>query len=290
MTDAADRTDDADLTDREWRLIRDDPRDGATQMALEEIAAETALEEGVRTVRTFSWEPSALSLGYRQAADTVDWDYCDREGIDVTRRQTGGGGIYHDRHADVSYTIVAPADEVPGDLMDCYALFCEPILEAFDRLGVDADFAASEQDAIYEPSCYLRDIHPAHDIVAPADAGDATPKKISGNAQYRQRDVVIQHGSISFDLEAERHVGTFAPDLEASTFADRVTSIREQTAGDVDRETAVETIGDALRDWCDADDGAWRNDELEAARDLADRKYGSDAWVRDREVLEAGEQ
>ena len=290
MTDAPDRTDYGDLADREWRLIRDEPRDGATQMALEEIAAETALEEGVRTVRTFSWEPSTLSLGYRQDAETVDWEYCDRAGIDVTRRQTGGGGIYHDRHADISYTVVAPADEVPGDLMDCYALFCEPVLEAFERLGVDADFAASEQDAIYEPSCYLRDIHPAHDIVAPAGSGKSggeTPKKISGNAQYRQRDVVIQHGSISFDLEPERHVGTFAPDLEASTFADRVTSIREQAGADVDRETAVETIADALRDWCDADDGAWRDDELEAARDLAARKYGADAWIRDREVFEA---
>lgn len=295
MTDAANRADRDDydgLADREWRLVRDEPRDGATQMALEEVAAETALEEGVRTVRTFSWEPSTLSLGYRQDADTVDWDYCDREGIDVTRRQTGGGGIYHDRYADVSYTIVAPADEVPGDLMDCYALFCEPILEAFERLGVDADFAANEQDAIYEPSCYLRDIHPAHDIVAPGgdDAGEPEAKKISGNAQYRQRDVVIQHGSISFDLEPERHVGTFAPDLEAATFADRVTSIREQAGEGLERETAVTTLGDALGDWCDAEERGWRDGELEAARELADRKYGSDAWIRDREVLEAGEQ
>ncbi len=123
------------LADRNWRLIRDEPRDGATQMALEEIAARAALEDDVRTVRTYAWEPSTLSLGYRQDAETVDWEFCEREGIDVTRRQTGGGGIYHDRHADISYTIVAPADEVPGDLMDCYELFCEPILEAFDRLA-----------------------------------------------------------------------------------------------------------------------------------------------------------
>ncbi|GAB3676978.1 lipoate--protein ligase family protein [Halopiger thermotolerans] len=299
MSDATARsdTDDTDLSDRAWRLIRDEPRDGATQMALEEVAAETAIEDGVRTVRTYSWEPSTLSLGYRQDAETVDWDYCEREGIDVTRRQTGGGGIYHDRYADISYTIVAPADEVPGDLMDCYALFCEPVLEAFDRLGVDADFAATEQEAIYQPSCYLRDIHPAHDIVAPASApadadetddssGDAEPKKISGNAQYRQRDVVIQHGSISFDLEPERHVGAFDADLEPATFAERVTSIREQ-AGEIDREEAVATVGDALRDWCDADEDDWRDSELEAARDLAERKYGSDAWVREREVLEA---
>jgi len=81
MSDATDRstdTDLADLADRDWRLIRDEPRNGATQMALEEIAARTALEDDVRTVRTYSG-PSTLSLGYRQDADTVDWAFCERE-------------------------------------------------------------------------------------------------------------------------------------------------------------------------------------------------------------------
>ncbi len=275
------------LADRDWRLIRDDPRDGATQMALEEIAARTALEDDLRTVRVYSWEPSTLSLGYRQDADTVDWDFCEREGIDVTRRQTGGGGIYHDRHADISYTIVAPADEVPGDLMDCYELFCEPILEAFDRMGVDAAFASAEQASIYQPSCYLRDINPAHDIVASADAGEDA-QKISGNAQYRQRDVVIQHGSISYDLEPRAHVGVFETDLAESTFTGRVTSIRDEVG--VDREDAVDAIAGALGDWSDANGSTWRDDELAAARELAAWKYGSDGWIRDREVLAADEQ
>ncbi|ELY68120.1 lipoate--protein ligase family protein [Natrinema versiforme] len=275
------------LAERDWRLIRDEPRDGATQMALEEIAARTALENGIRTVRTYSWEPSTLSLGYRQDAETVDWGFCEREGIDVTRRQTGGGGIYHDRFADISYTIVAPAGEVPGNLMDCYELFCEPILEAFDRMGVDAAFASAEQDAIYQPSCYLRDINPAHDIVAPVDADDEA-KKISGNAQYRQRDVVIQHGSISYALEPRKHVGVFDTELEESTFTDRVTSIRDEAG--IDRDDAVAAIGNSLRDWCDAAESTWEDDELEAARDLADRKFGADGWVRNREVIETETQ
>ena len=269
-----------DLEGRDWRLIRDDSRDGPTQMALEEVAARTALEEDLRTVRVYSWEPSTLSLGYRQDAETVDWEWCRKNGVGVTRRQTGGGGIYHDAIADISYTIVAPASEVPGDLMDCYALFCEPILEAFSRMGVDAAFADTKQESIYQPSCYLRDIHPAHDIVVDGS-------KISGNAQYRQRDVVIQHGSISFDLEPARHVGVFDEALEETTFTDRVTSIREQTG--LDRAEAVDTLAETLGAWCDAEDGSWRADELEAAEALAKRKFGSDAWIRDREVLEAGE-
>jgi len=272
----------SDIGSREWRFIRDEPRPGAVQMALEEVAARTALEDDVRTVRVYDWEPSTLSMGYRQAVDTVDWEFCDANGVDVTRRQTGGGGIYHDSHADISYTIVAPATEVPGDLMECYALFCEPILEAFDRMGVDADFAPARKKAIYQPACYLRDIHPAHDIVAPASDADRA-KKISGNAQYRQRDVVIQHGSLSFDLEPGAHVGVFATDdVVEPTFTDRVTSIREQV--DIDRKNAVDALGSALAEWCEATPGTWNADELEAARDLAGRKFGDDAWIQRREV------
>jgi len=262
-----------DLADREWRLIPEERRPGPLTMALEEVAARTAVEEGIRTVRVYTW-PDVLSLGYRQDPDTVDWDYCDRAGIGVTRRQTGGGGIYHDARADVSYGVIAPADELPGDLMDSYERLCAPILDALERMGVDAVFADREREAVHQPCCYLRAIHPAHDVVA-AD------RKVSGNAQYRQREAVIQHGSLSYDLAPGPHLGVFGDPVSTDRFRERVGSIRE-LAG-VDRPTAVAHLEDALADWCGAEVGDWTDDELARARRLAERKYGTDRWTRDRE-------
>jgi lipoate-protein ligase A len=262
-----------DLADREWRLIPEERRPGPVTMALEAVAAETAVKRGLCTVRAYTW-PDVLSLGYRQGKDTVDWDYCDRAGIDVTRRQTGGGGIYHDAHADVSYGIVAPAEDLPGDLMDSYELLCAPILDAFERMGVDAAFASEQREAVHQPCCYLRAIHPAHDVVAGG-------KKISGNAQYRQRDAVIQHGSLSYDLATDRHLGTFGDPVSRDRFAERVTAIREQSG--IDREAAIAHLEDALAAWCGARVGEWTDDELERARDLAERKYATDRWTVERE-------
>jgi lipoate-protein ligase A len=262
------------LADREWRVIPQQARDGPMQMALEEVAAETAASGGPRTVRVYQWSPSTLSLGYRQARESVDWTYADSHGIDVTRRQTGGGGIYHDEHADISYSVVAPAAELPGDLMDCYEILCEPILDAFHAMGVDAEFVPAEHPALHEPACYLRALHPAHDMVAGG-------KKIAGNAQYRTRDAVIQHGSLSYALAPTDHLGVFAaPGVSEPAFRERVTSIRDQAS--IDREDAVSALENALRDWCDATVGDWTDDELAAARDLADRKYATDDWTRDR--------
>ncbi|MFT4946770.1 MAG: lipoate-protein ligase A [Natronomonas sp.] len=263
-----------DLADREWRLIREERRPGPMQMALDEVAAETAAAGGPRTLRVYRWEPSTLSAGYRQSPDSIDWEYCQEEGITVTRRQTGGGGIYHDHVGDISYSIIAPAEELPGDLMDSYELLCGPILDAFGRMGVDADFAESERDSIYRPACYLRGIHPAHDILAGG-------RKISGNAQYRQRDAVIQHGSLSYSLRPARHLGVFATEeIAAEQFTGRVTSIREQSG--IERSTAVDHLETALAEWVDAGGGTWTDEELDRARETAARKYDADAWNRER--------
>ncbi|MFB6156057.1 MAG: biotin/lipoate A/B protein ligase family protein [Haloferacaceae archaeon] len=263
-----------EVADREWRLVREEARTGPLNMALDEIAAETAADGGPRTVRVYRWEPSTLSLGYRQDPDTVDWDHCAETGVTVTRRQTGGGGIYHDAYGDISYSIVAPTAELPGALMDAYELLCEPVLDAFERMGVPAHFADEERPEVYRPACYLRELHPAHDVVAGG-------RKVSGNAQYRRKDAVIQHGSLTYAVRPEAHLAVFAdPGVSPDEFSERVTGIEDHA--DVSRGEAVETLESALADWADADEGEWTDDELARARERAASKYATDEWTRRR--------
>jgi len=255
----------------EWRLIREEARPGPMQMALDEIAAETAAAGGPRTVRVYQWDPGCLSLGYHQDPATVDWAACEEQGIDVTRRQTGGGGIYHDTHGDISYSVTAPADEFPSELLEAYHLLCEPVLDAFERMGVDADFVDHEADSIYTPACYLRGLHPAHDIVA-------NGRKISGNAQYRRKDAVIQHGSLTYSSSTDQHLSTFVDPPEAATFDGRVTSIAEQSG--IDRREAVDALEAALAEWAGATEGAWTESELQKAENRVAERYADDEWVR----------
>ena len=260
-----------DLADLDWRVVGEECRDGPLTMALEAVAAETVADGGPATVRVYQW-PDTLSLGYNQDPESIDWDYCASEGIGVTRRPTGGGAIYHDAVGDISYGIVAPADEVPGDLMACYEQFCEPVLEAFEAMGVAASFADAEREAVHHPACYLRALHPAHDVVGPDG------RKVSGNAQYRQRDAVIQHGSLTFSQRPERHCGCFTGKPAPERFRERVGAIDEYA--DVSRATAVEHLRSALTEWVAADEGSWTDAELARAREIADEKYGADAWIR----------
>jgi lipoate-protein ligase A len=285
----------ADLAGEEWRLVTEETLDGAMVMALDEVAAETAAAGGPRTVRVYQWLPSTLSLGYRQDLEDVDWAYCERKGIDVVRRPTGGGAIYHDTHGDVSYSIIAPRNELPGSLMETYELLCEPVLAALREAGVPADFADEPQEAVFGPACFLRDVDPAHDVVAPDG------KKVAGNAQHRTRDAVVQHGSFSFARNPERHLACFADcDVTVEQFGGRVASMEEtieraietreyetENGGPLDslsasRDHVVRRLERNLQRWCDAEAGEWTGEERERAVEVARAKYGSEAWTRKR--------
>ncbi len=260
-----------ELSEVDLVLVQEETHRGPVQMALEEIAADRIAAGGAGLVRVFRWEPSTLSMGYGQDPETVDWDYCANAGIEVTRRQTGGGGIYHDNCGDISYSIIVPKAAVSGDLLTAYHTLCEPILEFFDVIGIDAAYAEREHPSVYEPACFLRDIHPAHDILVDG-------RKICGNAQYRQRDAIIQHGSILFDLATTDHLGVFNnPGVDRDRFESRTATITELV--DISRAEAVEALTNCLAEWSNATQGTWAETEITAAHDLATAKYASDGWV-----------
>ena len=257
-----------------WRLIPEERRVGSMNMALDEVAAETVSAGGPSTLRVYRWDPSTLSLGYHQPVRTVDLAFCEAEGIDVVRRPTGGGGIYHDVDGDISYSIVAPSASFPSDLTECYHALLEPVFDAFDRLGISAGLADEPRPALFEPACYLRQVDPAHDVVVGG-------RKISGNAQYRQRDAVIQHGSITYSRSTDRHLATFADHgVSPAAFEDRVTSIREESG--VERGLAVEAFEDSLAEWAGAEAGEWSPEELSRAGDLSKTKFAVDGWTNRR--------
>lgn len=246
-------------------------------MALDEVAGITAASGGPCTVRVYQWQPSTVSMGYGQSFDTIDHSLCRRSGIDIVRRPTGGGGIYHDEFGDISYSIAIPARAVSSDLLISYRTLCDPVFDALDSLGIAATFAESNQPALHEPACYLRAIDPAHDIVSKKGG-----RKICGNAQFRTREAVVQHGSITFARQVEDHLSVFSDHhIDEAAFRDRVTSIRAESGND--RETAVHTLESCLERWSGAVDGEWTADERKLARDIADNKYATDQWTIERE-------
>jgi lipoate-protein ligase A len=164
---------------------------------------------------------------------------------------------------------------VPGNRLSSYRRLLEPVFDALGRLGVDAGFADAKREGPYAPACYLRGVHPAHDVVAPAGEG----RKLCGNAQYRTRDAVVQHGSLSVRRHGAAHTAVFAgEDAAPDALREHAASLRGRAG--IDLGTAERALTAALREWADTGPGAWTAAELAAAREVAREKYATAAWTR----------
>ncbi len=194
------------------RLILDGGRSAIENMAIDEAMLESRNDLGMSTLRLYTWEPSAVSLGYFQSLDNVlDLEFLETRGIDYIRRVTGGGTVYHDRKGEVTYSMVVTEREkyIPYEIVDSYRFLTAGIIKGIEKLGLRPEFA------------------PINDIVL-------NGRKISGNAQTRRHGNILQHGTIICDVDPETMFSALkisdekTKDKLISSIYDRVTSLKNE--------------------------------------------------------------
>ena len=163
-------------------------------MALDE-ALLNGLAEGWSepALRFYDWDPPALSLGYSQDAADVDFDACERLGVDVVRRPTGGRAVLHT--AELTYGVTLPAGK--ESIAQSYCRISQAIARGISRLGVTA---ALELGKVAPPTSRSADCFAASTAADLVAAG----RKIVGSAQVRRRGVLLQHGSIKLEPPSVR--------------------------------------------------------------------------------------
>lgn len=213
-------------------LVRDTRRPGAENMAVDE----TLLERGQPVVRLYGWEPGCVTLGYPQDEDTVDREAIEGRGLDVARRPTGGGSIYH-APTEVTYGVVLPSDwpGLPGDLFEDYRYLSRAVLDTLDELGLDASFKRAQGGR--RDFCYLRE--------AGVSIVDGEGRKISGGAQRRTKDAVLQHGTVIVERDA-----AFLADIYGEDEATIEAGVGSLSANgiDVERHELVDRLAEAYVD------------------------------------------
>ena len=242
------------------RLIRDTYHPAPYNMALDE--ALLMLNRGP-VFRTYSWDPSAVSIGYFQSIEEeVDLAEAERMGVDVVRRITGGGAVFHDRDGEVTYSIVLPYGHPAAgkSARESYRVLCGGIVEALKILGVDAEFAG------------------INDVVVGG-------KKISGSAQTRKKRGVLQHGTLLYDLKPElmfsllRVPNEKIRDKMIKNIYERVTSLRHLGL-DVSRKEVEDAFAKGfsrvLGEKMEPSEPT--KEELDMAERIAEEKYASREW------------
>ncbi|WP_436862670.1 lipoate--protein ligase [Staphylococcus caeli] len=116
--------------------------------------------------------PSIIIGKNQNTIEEVNQPYIDAHGIDVVRRISGGGAVYHDT-GNLNFSFITDDD---GNSFHNFKKFTEPIVEALNKLGVNAELSGR------------------NDI----QVGKA---KISGNAMVKVKERMFSHGTLMLNSE-----------------------------------------------------------------------------------------
>lgn len=251
-----------------WRLLPLETCNAAMNMAIDEAILNARIANQVpNTLRLYRWQPSALSIGKNQTPENeVYLDTAKQLGVEVVRRISGGGTVYHDFEGEVTYSVIAQiADLGTADVTTVYTKIYCAITDALRILGVPADFSGG--DAKNCPNLTV--------------AG----KKISGSSQTISRGVVLQHGTIlvNVDLAKMFQLLKFKDincSLAASIGKRKITSIQNELSHKISPDTVANALVQGFKTILkiQLQESELTAAEKETADKLAKEKYSTEEW------------
>lgn len=248
-----------------FRLIVDPPLSGAVNMAKDHaILHGLSLKGSFPTLRLFRWDHASVTLGYFQKIkECVNTSFCRKNGISVTRRETGGGTVMHHMELTYSFTLPAGSGIVPVSVEDSFRAIISPVIGSLRKLSLDAEF------------------RPVNDIVI-------NNRKISGSAQVRRRGVLQQHGTLIMDMDNDLISSALIQDdkkLKSRGFKsahESVTSIRGETGCEISEKFIEDLTMSLITEYSKAFNiDYFISDLTETESDIMNiysRKFSSDEW------------
>ncbi len=118
--------------------------------------------------------PSVIVGKYQTIEAEADVNYCKANGIEIVRRISGGGAVYHDE-GNINYAFIVSKNDALALDRD----FTEPIIAALQHLGVNASMGKRK-----EIRC--------------------GKYKISGTAAHVSRDRQLFHGTLLYNTNLEK--------------------------------------------------------------------------------------
>ncbi|MGZ4850336.1 MAG: lipoate--protein ligase family protein [Candidatus Bathyarchaeia archaeon] len=252
-----------------WRLLSLETNNAFMNMAIDEAILNARITGQVpNTLRFYRWQPSAVSVGKNQNPEAELYlDACRQLGVDLVRRLSGGGAIYHDYEGEVTYSITAKSETLgTTDIIVVYAKIYEAIKDALRLLGITADFSTGDSK-----NCPNMTVG---------------GKKISGSSQINSRGFVLQHGTLLRTLDLTKMFQLLklknATCSQAADIAKRkITSIQNELGHVVSPDTIVNALTQGFKAMLkiQLESGQLTSFEVQLATRLYEERYSKKEWT-----------
>ncbi|MGJ5712303.1 lipoate--protein ligase [Staphylococcus auricularis] len=199
--------------------------------------------------------PSIIIGKNQNTIEEVNKSYVDEHNIDVVRRISGGGAVYHDT-GNLNFSFITDDD---GNSFHNFKKFAEPIVEALKSLGVDAEMSGR------------------NDI----QVGNA---KISGNAMVKVQDRMFSHGTLMLnsDLNEVQNALRVNPAKIKSkgikSVRNRVANLEEFLDEPMDIASLKQIILKSIFGEASAEEYVLTDEDWEKIEELSQRKYKQWDW------------
>ena len=246
----------------DWEIVHEGPISPNEHLALDQVLTEE-VGAGRRgpTLRIWEWDQPAVVIGsFQSLKNEVDPAGAEKYGVQVVRRISGGGAMFMDAGAIISYSLYVPTDLVQGmTFADSYAYLDEWVIEALKSLGIEA---------YYQP---LNDI-------------TSTKGKIGGAAQKRLgTGALLHHATMSYDMDGQKMVEVLRigrekmSDKGTTSAAKRVDPLRSQTG--LTRAEIIDRLIGTFTKLYGAHEGHVTEAERARAQELVATKFDTREWL-----------
>lgn len=247
-------------TATEWRLLDVSSHSVFHNLALEEAVARRASSgKFTPSVRVWANPPCVILGRFQQRTQEVDVQLCAERGIQIARRFTGGGAVYHDE-GNLNFTIVTRSHERPFP-NEFQKLGSSILMDTLSSLGLES--------SLLSPNSFL-----------------LGKRKVAGAATALGKDFALWHSSILISTDIRILEKVLAPSKNSKVTGYvrsrwlPVTSLQEALKSHVELAdvkkmlvaSAEKVLGQHLRL------GRVRNDEAELSNYLYTQKYALPEW------------
>jgi lipoate-protein ligase A len=156
--------------------------DPAINLALEEYCLRN-MQAGQDYLLFYNNAPSVIIGRNQNPMEEINYAYLKKKGIQLVRRISGGGAVYHD-FGNINFCLITAHDKTK---FHNYEKLTEPAIRTLKQMGIPA--ALKKNHIVVEG------------------------RKISGTAQFTNMHTIVSHGTLLFDADLD----VLAQALESNT-------------------------------------------------------------------------
>lgn len=218
------------------------------------------------TFRFYGWEKESVTIGEFQKIEEINIDFCNKKGIYVVRRPTGGKGILH--YDDITYSFSVRKEGIfKSTLFKSYEVISNIFLKAFYLSDIEVENKKEKKTTNKSSVCFARSSY-----------GEICYKgfKIVGSAQKRWIDGFLQQGTIPLLVNRELLKEIFTDNLQE---INKIFGLKELFKN-FNIESFLENIKLALKtSGFHPEEGVYLEEEIELAEELLQKKYDNPEWL-----------